>query len=278
MKKAPFKKVLIANRGEIAVRIIRACHEMGIRTVAVYSDVDRTALHVRFAHEAVHIGPSPSTESYLRIDRIIDAARSTEAEAIHPGYGFLAENAAFAQACQDAGITFIGPGAEAIRLMGNKAEAKRRMIEAGVPCVPGYEGEDQSDDNLLAEAGKTGLPLMVKAAAGGGGRGMRLVHDSDELPNAIALARAEAESAFGSGELILEKAIIRPRHVEVQVFADEDGNTVHLGERDCSVVTRGIRASGSASADSACSVVIHPTSAAFSSTVRRRARAALALL
>ncbi|MEM1156159.1 MAG: biotin carboxylase N-terminal domain-containing protein, partial [Pseudomonadota bacterium] len=199
---------------------------------------DASAPHVKLADEAVCIGPSPVNESYLVQDNILKAAASSGAGAVHPGYGFLSENADFARACEAAGLVFIGPSADAIHLMGNKAEAKRRMIEADVPCVPGYEGEDQSDATLLAEGERIGPPLMVKAAAGGGGRGMRLVHDIEELGNAIQLARAEAESAFGSGELILEKAIIRPRHVELQVFADSQGNTVHLGERDCSVQRR----------------------------------------
>jgi len=196
------------------------------------------APHVQMADEAVCIGPSPVNESYLVQDKILKAARDSGAEAIHPGYGFLSENADFARACEEAGLTFIGPGPDAIQLMGNKGEAKRRMIEAGVPCVPGYEGQDQSDATLLSAGANIELPLMVKAAAGGGGRGMRLVRDSAELANAIKLARAEAESAFGSGELILEKAIMRPRHVEVQVFGDSHGNIVHLGERDCSVQRR----------------------------------------
>ena len=233
-----FTRVLVANRGEIACRIIRSAKAQGYTTIAVYSDADAGAVHVQAADDAVCIGPGPVNESYLVIDNILAAARSSGAQAIHPGYGFLSENADFANACDSAGIIFIGPSPEAIRVMGNKAEAKRRMIKAGVPCVPGYEGEDQSDEALLAEATGIGLPLMVKAAAGGGGRGMRLVHEQAELANAIALARAEAQSAFGSSELILEKAIIRPRHVEVQVFADSQGNTIHLGERDCSVQRR----------------------------------------
>ncbi|MEH6582555.1 MAG: acetyl-CoA carboxylase biotin carboxylase subunit [Halioglobus sp.] len=233
-----FTSILIANRGEIACRVIRTAKALGYRTVAVYSEADVAAPHVQMADEAVCIGPGPVGESYLLADNILKAAADSGAQAVHPGYGFLSENADFAQACEDAGLVFIGPTAESINLMGNKAEAKRLMIAAQVPCVPGYEGEDQSDASLLAEGGKIDLPLMVKAAAGGGGRGMRLVNDYAELPNAINLARAEAESAFGSGELILEKAIIRPRHVEVQVFADTQGNTVHLGERDCSVQRR----------------------------------------
>ncbi|MEP4148631.1 MAG: acetyl-CoA carboxylase biotin carboxylase subunit [Halioglobus sp.] len=233
-----FTSILVANRGEIACRVIRTARAQGYRTVAVYSEADATAPHVKMADEAICIGPSPVNESYLVQDKILDAARVSGAEAIHPGYGFLSENADFASACETAGLVFIGPSPDAIHLMGNKAEAKRRMLDAQVPCVPGYEGEDQSDAILIAEGEKIAPPLMVKAAAGGGGRGMRLVHDTAELANAIKLARAEAESAFGNGQLILEKAIIRPRHVEVQVFADTQGNTIHLGERDCSVQRR----------------------------------------
>jgi geranyl-CoA carboxylase alpha subunit len=233
-----FNSILIANRGEIACRVIRTAQKLGYRTVAVYSDADASAPHVQLADDAVRIGPGPVGESYLVPELILQAAASSGAESIHPGYGFLSENAAFAEAVESAGLVFIGPTREAIDVMGNKAESKRRMIEAGVPCVPGYEGHDQSDKTLLAEGLKIDLPLMVKAAAGGGGRGMRLVHDQADLANAIKLARAEAEGAFGSGELILEKAIIKPRHVEIQVFADTMGNTVHLGERDCSVQRR----------------------------------------
>ncbi len=233
-----FTSILVANRGEIACRVIRTARAQGYRTVAVYSDADARAPHVQMADAAVHIGASPVHESYLVQDTIIAAARSSGAEAIHPGYGFLSENAVFAQACVDAGLVFIGPSPDAIHLMGNKAEAKRRMIAAGVPCVPGYEGEDQSDAVLLRAGAGIGTPLMVKAAAGGGGRGMRLVHNIDELANAIKLARAEASSAFGNGDLILEKAIVRPRHVEVQVFGDSHGTIVHMGERDCSVQRR----------------------------------------
>jgi len=233
-----FNSILIANRGEIACRVIRTAKKMGYRTVAVYSDADAGAPHVELADDAVRIGPGPVGESYLVPELILQAAASSGAESIHPGYGFLSENAAFAEAVESAGLVFIGPTREAIDVMGNKAESKRRMIEAGVPCVPGYEGHDQSDAVLLAEGLKIDLPLMVKAAAGGGGRGMRLVHKQADLANAIKLARAEAEGAFGSGELILEKAIIKPRHVEIQVFADTMGNTIHLGERDCSVQRR----------------------------------------
>jgi len=233
-----FNSILIANRGEIACRVIRTAKNLGYRTVAVYSDADAGAPHVQLADDAVRIGPGPVGESYLVPDLILQAAASSGAESIHPGYGFLSENGAFAEAVETAGLVFIGPSREAIDVMGNKAESKRRMIEAGVPCVPGYEGYDQSDQTLLTEGLKIDLPLMVKAAAGGGGRGMRLVHDQADLANAIKLARAEAKGAFGSGELILEKAIIKPRHVEIQVFADTMGNTVHLGERDCSVQRR----------------------------------------
>jgi len=230
--------ILVANRGEIAVRVMRTAQALGYRTVAVYSEADADAPHVQMADVSALIGPAPVNESYLVIENILKAAEETGADAIHPGYGFLSENAAFATACEKAGLTFIGPTAEAIDVMGNKAEAKRRMIAAGVPCVPGYEDTDQSDKAFLAAAGDIGFPIMVKAAAGGGGRGMRLVDTEKDLPDALAAARSEAESAFGSGELILEKAIVRPRHVEVQVFADQQGTTIHLGERDCSVQRR----------------------------------------
>ena len=233
-----FSKILVANRGEIAWRIMRTAKAMGYRTVAVYSDADKDAPHVGFADEAVRIGPPPVGESYLSIDRILEAAHISGADAVHPGYGFLSENEAFASACEKAGLVFIGPPPAAIAAMGNKAAAKRRMIDAGVPCVPGYQGADQSDGNLEKEARKIGLPVMVKAAAGGGGRGMRLVTDDGDLLEAIRTARTEAESAFGSGELILEKAVVDARHVEIQVFADAHGNVIHLGERDCSVQRR----------------------------------------
>ena len=233
-----FDKVLIANRGAIACRIIRTLRRMGVKSVAVYSEADRHSLHVRLADEAVCIGPAMAKESYLSIPAIISAAKVTGADAIHPGYGFLSENAEFAESCAAAGLVFIGPPVEAIRLMGNKAAAKRRMREAGVPCIPGYDGTDQSDATLSAEAQKIGLPLMIKAAAGGGGRGMRRVDDLAALPAALASARSEALSAFGSGELILEYALTAPRHVEVQVFADAQGNVIHLGERDCSIQRR----------------------------------------
>jgi geranyl-CoA carboxylase alpha subunit len=233
-----FSKVLIANRGEIAVRVIRTAKALGYRTVAVFSDADAKALHVQLADEAVHIGPARVADSYLRIDAIIAACRKSGADAVHPGYGFLSENEEFAQACADHGITFIGPTPKAIELMGSKRLAKIRMIEAGVPCVPGYEGADQSDDSFIREAKRIGFPVMVKASAGGGGRGMRLVPHEAELPAALATARSEAQNAFGSGELILEKAVIAPRHVEIQVFGDTHGNCVYLGERDCSIQRR----------------------------------------
>jgi geranyl-CoA carboxylase alpha subunit len=233
-----FNKVLVANRGEIACRVIRSCRARGLRTVAVVSAADRHALHARLADEAVEIGPAAPRESYLNIGRLIAAARATGAQAVHPGYGFLSENADFAEACAQAGLVFIGPPPAAIRLMGNKAAARRRMREAGLPCIPGYDGSDQSDATLMREAERIGLPLMIKAAAGGGGRGMRRVDDLAALPAALASARSEALSAFGSGELILEHALTAPRHVEVQVFADAQGNVIHLGERDCSIQRR----------------------------------------
>jgi geranyl-CoA carboxylase alpha subunit len=232
------RTILVANRGEIACRIMRTCREMGIRTVAVYSTADADARHVLEADEAIWIGDAPPSESYLSIERIIEAAHTAVAEAIHPGFGFLAENADFAQACADAGLIFIGPSPEAIAAMGNKRAAKDLMVQAGVPIVPGYNGREQSNDILLAEAEKIGLPLMVKAAAGGGGKGMRLVHTAEELPEALASARREALQAFGSDELTLEKALIRPRHVEFQVLGDQHGRVIHLGERDCSLQRR----------------------------------------
>ncbi len=233
-----FNSILVANRGEIAVRVMRTAKSLGYRTIAVYSEADAKALHVAMADEAVLIGAAPVQQSYLDKEKILAAAKATGAEAIHPGYGFLSENADFARACEAAGIVFIGPTAEAIDLMGNKAAAKRRMIAANVPCVPGYEDPDQSDATLIAAAKKIGFPIMVKAAAGGGGRGMRLVQDEKNLVAALGSARSEALNAFGSDELILEKAIIEPRHVELQVFADTHGNVIHLGERDCSVQRR----------------------------------------
>ncbi|MGY9040032.1 MAG: acetyl-CoA carboxylase biotin carboxylase subunit, partial [Rhodobacterales bacterium] len=234
----PIRSLLVANRGEIALRIMRTAKRLGIRVIAVYSDADAQAPHVLFADDAVCIGPGPATESYLQAQRILDAARTSGANAIHPGYGFLSENAAFARMVQDAGLIFVGPPADAIAAMGDKAEAKRRMIAAGVPCVPGYEEADQSDEKFHAAAKAIGFPVMVKASAGGGGRGMRLVETPEDLETGLRLARSEALSAFGSDILILEKAISKPRHIEIQVFADKAGNTVHMGERDCSVQRR----------------------------------------
>jgi len=236
MKK--FESILVANRGEIACRVLRSARDLGYRSIAVYSEADIDAPHVALADEATLIGPAPVGKSYLDIERILGAAARTGAQAIHPGYGLLSENANFARACEGAGLVFVGPTASAIELMGNKAEARRRMIDAGVPCVPGFEGRAQDDETLARAAEEIGFPVMVKAAMGGGGRGMRLVTEPAGLPDALRQARSEAESAFGSGELILEKAIVRPRHVEIQVFADEHGQVIHLGERDCSIQRR----------------------------------------
>jgi geranyl-CoA carboxylase alpha subunit len=233
-----FNKILIANRGEIACRVMRTAIELGYRTVAVYSEADADARHVQVADEAVCIGPAQVNQSYLVIDKIIKAAQKTGADAIHPGYGFLSENAEFARACAAANIVFIGPTVEAIHLMGSKRLSKIAMLVAGVPCIPGYEGEAQDEASLIREAGRIGYPLMIKASAGGGGRGMRLVHEASELAEQIRTARSEAQNAFGSGELILERAVIKPRHVEIQVFGDQHGNIVYLGERDCSVQRR----------------------------------------
>ncbi|MDQ9950424.1 MULTISPECIES: acetyl/propionyl/methylcrotonyl-CoA carboxylase subunit alpha [Acinetobacter] len=233
-----FSKVLVANRGEIAVRVMQTAKAMGYQTVAVYSDADRHARHVQEADEAVYIGASKVSESYLSIAKIIEACKKTGADAVHPGYGFLSENTEFAQACIDNQITFIGPTASAIELMGSKRLSKIAMIKADVPCVPGYEGDRQDLEYLATQAEQIGFPLMVKASAGGGGRGMRLVQQSSELVEALQTARSEAENAFGSGELILEKAVIAPRHVEIQVFGDTHGNYVYLFERDCSIQRR----------------------------------------
>ena len=232
------RSILVANRGEIAVRVLRTARALGYRTVAVYSEADRSAPHVAQADQGICIGPPPVGESYLDPERILVAASESGADAVHPGYGFLSENTGFARKCEEAGLVFIGPPAGAIDLMGNKAAAKRRMIEARVPCVPGYEGEDQSDDAFEKAARDIGFPVMVKAAAGGGGRGMRLVDSPEGLARALSRARSEAKRSFGSDELILERAILRPRHVEIQVFADAHGNVIHLGERDCSVQRR----------------------------------------
>ncbi|MBP8002779.1 MAG: ATP-grasp domain-containing protein [Chloroflexi bacterium] len=230
--------LLIANRGEVAYRIIQTCQQLGIRTVAVYSDADAEALHVQQADEAVRIGPPPASESYLNKDAIIAAAHHTHADAIHPGFGFLAENAPFAQACTQAGLIFIGPTATAIEAMGNKRAAKERLAAAGLPIIPGYGGPDQSDERFIAEAERIGYPVMVKAADGGGGKGMRHVASRDEMGEALAAARRESLAAFGSAELILEKALTRPRHIEFQIIGDTQGHIIHLGERECSVQRR----------------------------------------
>ncbi|MBK9055518.1 MAG: acetyl/propionyl/methylcrotonyl-CoA carboxylase subunit alpha [Chloroflexi bacterium] len=230
--------ILIANRGEVACRIVRTCQKLGIRTVAVYSDADAQALHVQLADEAIRIGLAPVSESYLNIEAIIAAAHRTHADAIHPGFGFLAENPAFARACATAGLTFIGPTPEAIELMGNKRAAKEQMAAVGVPIIPGYGGPDQSDERFAAEAARIGYPVMVKAADGGGGKGMRRVETSAQLPDSLAAARRESLSAFGSAELILERALTRPRHIEFQIIGDTLGHLIHLGERECSVQRR----------------------------------------
>jgi acetyl-CoA carboxylase biotin carboxylase subunit len=233
-----FKKVLIANRGEIALRIIRVCKQFGIRTVAVYSEADRDSLHVRFADEAVCIGPPPPRESYLKIPRIIAAAEVTNADAIHPGYGFLAENANFAEICTTSGIKFIGPTPEMISAMGDKAIAKETMRKAGVPVIPGSEGVVKSHAEAQQCAAAIGYPIIVKAVAGGGGRGMRIVREASEMEQAFQTAQHEAGQGFGNSDLYVEKYIEQPRHIEMQVFGDEHGNIVHFGERDCSVQRR----------------------------------------
>jgi 3-methylcrotonyl-CoA carboxylase alpha subunit len=233
-----FRKILIANRGEIACRVIRTARRLGIATVAVYSEADRSAMHVELADEAWPIGPSPARESYLNIRAILDAARNSGAEAVHPGYGFLSENADFAEACAEAGLVFIGPPASAIRAMGSKAAAKALMQRHGVPLVPGYHGEDQEPAHLLDEAERIGFPVLIKASAGGGGRGIRVVGSAAELASALAGAKREAAAAFGDDRVLIEKYLQRPRHIEIQIFADQHGNTVHLFERDCSIQRR----------------------------------------
>ncbi len=233
-----FKRVLIANRGEIALRIIRACRELGIETVAVYSEADRESLHVRFADDDVCIGPAPARESYLRIPRLIAAAEITGADAIHPGYGFLAENAEFAETCAASGITFIGPTPHQIRTMGDKSAARAAMTANGVPVVPGTPGPVEDVDEALAYAEKMGFPVIIKASAGGGGKGMRVARDSDDFARSFQLARSEALSAFGNGSVYVEKYLDRSRHVEFQILGDTHGNVIHLGERDCSVQRR----------------------------------------
>jgi geranyl-CoA carboxylase alpha subunit len=238
MPRRPFHKILIANRGEIALRIMRTARKLGYGVVAVYSDADKDAAHAREADAAVRIGGALPAQSYLNIGAIIAAAKSSGASAVHPGYGFLAENADFARGCRDAGLVFIGPSPESIKAMGNKAGAKEIMRAAGVPCVPGFQGGDQSDAVMSAEAAKIGFPVMIKAVAGGGGRGMRLVADAAAFLDALRSARSEAQGAFGDATVILERAISNPRHIEIQVFGDRHGNAIHLGERDCSVQRR----------------------------------------
>ena len=232
------RKLLIANRGEIACRVMMTCQSLGIKTVAVYSDADKNSLHVAMADEAVHIGPPTASESYLVIDKIIGAAKATGADAIHPGYGFLSENPTFANACADADIIFIGPSAASMDAMALKGAAKKLMTDADVPVVPGYHGDDQSPELLAAEAEKIGFPVLIKAVAGGGGKGMRVVENASELPAAIEAARREGENSFGNGKLLIEKLIQKPRHIELQVFGDQNGHAVHLFERDCSLQRR----------------------------------------
>jgi len=235
------KRILIANRGEIAVRIIRVCRDMGIGTVAVYSDCDRAARHVRLADQAVHIGGNAPSESYLRIDRVVEAAKKTGADAIHPGYGFLAENEDFASACRDAGVTFIGPTPEAIALMGSKTAARQAAMQAGVPVVPGTEeplGSDVADATISAIADRLGYPIMIKAVAGGGGKGMRLVSSAAELSGSIRAARSEAQAAFGDSAIYLERRILNPRHIEVQLLGDDQGTVIPFVERECSIQRR----------------------------------------
>ncbi|MAP71284.1 MAG: acetyl-CoA carboxylase biotin carboxylase subunit [Candidatus Marinimicrobia bacterium] len=233
-----YKKILIANRGEIALRVIRACHELGLKSVAVYSSADKYSLHVKFADEAICIGPSDSKESYLNIPRIISAGEITNADAIHPGYGFLAENADFSNICKENGFSFIGPSGDIINAMGNKAQAKKTMKAAGVPIIPGSEGVLQDVKEARDIANEMGFPVMLKASAGGGGRGMRLVHKDSELDRAYSTARTEALTAFNNGELYLEKFVEKPRHIEIQILADSNGNIVSLGERECSIQRR----------------------------------------
>ncbi len=230
--------LLVANRGEIAIRVMRTAQRLGIRTVAVYSEADAGALHVRMSDEAICIGPAAATDSYLSVERVMHAVEASQADAVHPGYGFLSENTAFAERLTEAGVIFVGPSAQAITEMGDKAKARQRMQRAGVPCIPGYDGPAQDAVNLRSEASRIGYPLMIKAVAGGGGRGMRLVKDAGEFDESMAMARSESERSFGSGALFLERAIVNARHVEIQVFADQHGTCVHLGERDCSTQRR----------------------------------------
>ncbi len=233
-----FHKILIANRGEIALRIIRACKELGIKTVAVHSDVDSESLHVKLADESICIGPAPSAKSYLNMKAIISAAEVTDADAIHPGYGFLSENAEFAEICNNCGLTFIGPTAENMRLMGDKISARQTVTKAGVPILPGTKEGVHTAEEAMRIAGEIGYPIIIKATAGGGGRGMKVVHSPASLANAFAAARSEAQAGFGNPEVYIEKFCERPRHVEIQIMADKHGNVIHLGERDCSIQRR----------------------------------------
>lgn len=232
------KKILIANRGEIAIRVMRTCREMDIETVAIYSDADRTSLHVRYAHEAYNVGKAPSSESYLNTEKIIEVAKNCQADAIHPGYGFLSENADFARRCSQEGIVFIGPSPDVIVRMGDKIQARETMIAAGIPVVPGTEGEIETEEEVLEVIEDIGLPVMIKASAGGGGKGMRLVKDKSEVVSAVRAARSEALSAFGNDAVYIEKYITSPHHIEFQILADKHGNTIHLFERECSVQRR----------------------------------------
>ena len=233
-----FEKVLVANRGEIAVRVMRACRELGVRNVGIYSDADRPAPHVRYADEVYNVGPAPASESYLKIDKIIDVARRAGAEAVHPGYGFLAENADFAAACRDAGLAFVGPTPETLHAAGDKQGARATMAAAGIPVIPGSPPELQRDEDIAAAAAKIGWPVMIKAAAGGGGKGMRVCGRADDFPELLKHARSEAKSAFGDDAVYVEKCVVQPRHVEFQVLADEHGSVVHLHERECSIQRR----------------------------------------
>ena len=238
LEQKPIRKVLVANRGEIAIRIMRSCREMGIDTVAVFSDADRTSMHVRYADEAYNIGPAPSSESYLNMDKIIETAKKSGADAIHPGYGFLSENSAFSRRCRKEGIKFIGPSPESIEMMGDKISARKKMIEAGVPVVPGTTDKVTNEAEAIRQIKEIGLPVMIKASAGGGGRGMRLVHKDSEITNLLRAARSEAKTAFGDDAVYIEKYVDSPHHVEFQVLSDQHGNTVHLFERECSVQRR----------------------------------------
>ena len=233
-----FKKIVIANRGDVAIRVQRACHEMGIKTVAVHSTADSSAMNVRLADESVCIGPPKSKDSYLNIPAILSAASISGADAIHPGVGFLSENPAFAQIVSDHGLTFIGPKPEHIKVMGDKIEAKKMALELGIPCVPGSDGAIRTTDEALLVAKDIGFPIIVKAAAGGGGKGMQIAFSETELSNAIKLAQSEAEASFGSGEVYIERYLANPRHIEIQIIGDKFGNVVHLGERDCSLQRR----------------------------------------